>query len=125
MDWVEMHFQELDKKIVYLADADYADTSKLRLGWEIDKKVQDYIQRKMFWCRAEALEKYSAFDTVWDLIEDVVYEFAKKHSDRIWITDEDKELEHCDKCKSVVPDDADVCPGIGCDAKFPEASFDE
>jgi hypothetical protein len=89
MTWVEMRFNDLGLTVKYLGDDDYQYCSEGRLGCEIEKKVKDYIQRKMFWNREEALEKYQAFETVWDLIEDVVYEFEKKNPDRIKVKNED------------------------------------
>lgn len=79
MTWVEMHFNDYGKTLEYIGDKDTRKETLGMLGETIEYKVQDYVQRKLFWCREEALEKYSAFETVWDLIEDVVYAFEKSH----------------------------------------------
>jgi hypothetical protein len=89
MTWVNMGMNDFGITIKYLGDKDYQECSETRLGWEIEKKVQDYIQRKLFWCRDEALEKYSEFETVWHLIENTVCEFEKRYPDRIKLKNND------------------------------------
>jgi hypothetical protein len=88
MTWVEMSMNDFGKTIKYLGDEGDRYNSEGRLGLEIERKVQDYIQRKLFWNREEALEKYKDFETVWHLIEDVVYEFAKKNPDLVELQNE-------------------------------------
>jgi len=98
MTWVEMHFNDLGKTLEYQGEEFQKQNTEDMLGMTLEQSVRDYIQRKMFWNRDEALEKYSAFETVWDLIEDVVYEFANKYSDRLWIKKEDEVDNECSYC---------------------------
>ena len=98
MTWVEMHFNDLGKTLEFQGDEYYKQGAEDRLGGAIEKKVQDYIQRKMFWNTPEALDKYKDFETVWDLIEDTVYEFAHTYPDRLWIKREDEVNNECSYC---------------------------
>ena len=98
MTWVEMRFNDLGRTLEYQGDADNKEVSECRLGFEIEKKVKDYIQREIFWGLEEATQKYAEFSSVWELIEDVVYEFAKKYPDRLWIKKEDEVGNECSYC---------------------------
>lgn len=98
MNWVEMHFNDLGKTLEFQGDEGWKDGSEMRLGCAIEKKVKDYIQREIFWGLEEATQEYAQFSSVWELIEDVVYEFAKKYPDRLWIKKEDEVNNECSYC---------------------------
>jgi hypothetical protein len=98
MTWVEMHFNDLGKTLEFQGDEYYKQGAEDRLGWAIEKKVKDYIQREIFWRLEEATQEYAHFSSVWELIEDVVYEFAKKYPDRLWIKKEDEVGNECSYC---------------------------
>jgi hypothetical protein len=113
MTWVEMHFNDYGKTLEYLGDKSTRVCTLSMLGEAIEDKVRDYVQRKLFWCREEALEKYSAFETVWDLIEDVVYEFQRNHSDLLEVRWEDGCIycgEEAKDCLQTDTEEVMLCP---------------